>query len=140
MRSPAAALRRALEASGLPAGTDISALGVVETRGTYAGRPVRYFRVFDPKRAAAQAVDVFASYAYQDLNAHLELVLRAGFIEQDGTVVVFSPLPAWDPAVPPRARANRAAHQGDERFVFPDGDQARGQRLPPTVPQVEVPA
>ncbi len=120
MRTPSAAMRRALEADGLPPGTDISALGVVEERGRSSGRQVTYFRVFDPKRAAALAVNVFTNYTYQDLNAHLDLVLRAGFIERDGTVVVHSRTPASDAAIPIREPADRAAHTDDERFVFSD--------------------
>jgi hypothetical protein len=127
MRSPSAAIRRALQADGLPPGTDVSALGVVTSRGKYAGRKVTFFRVFDPRRAAAQAVDVSTDSTYQDLNAHLDLVLRAGFVEQDGTVVIYSRSPALEAAVPPRERADRAAHAGDERFVFPDTDAARAE-------------
>lgn len=118
MRSPSAALRRALEADNLPPGTDISGLGVVESPGTYAGRKVSYFRVFDPQRAADRTVDVFSANTYQDLNAHLDLVLRAGFIERDGTVVIFSRSPAPVAAVPRREPADRAAHADVERFVF----------------------
>src|SRR2546427_4620727 len=102
MRSPSAAIHRALEADGLPTGTDLSALGVVQSRGTSSGRKVTYFRVFDPKRAAARAVDVFTDHTYEDLNAHLDLVLRAGFIERDGTVVIYSRPPAADAAGPRR--------------------------------------
>ena len=120
MRSPSGAVLRALQADGLPPGTDISALGVVESRGSYSGRKVTYVRVFDPKRAAARAVDVFTNYTYQDLNAHPDLVLRAGFIERDGTVVLFSRAPGVHAAVPPRERADRAEHADDERFVFTD--------------------
>ena len=127
MRRPSAAIRRALEADGLPPGTDVAALGVVTARGTYANRKVTFIRIFDPARTAAQAVDVFTDFTYQDLNAHLELVLRAGFVEQDGTVVLYSRSPAPDAPVPARERADRAAHTGDERFVFPDTDAARAE-------------
>src|SRR5205809_1000175 len=90
MRSPSAAMLRALERDGLPPGTVVSTLGVVESRGTSSGRKVTYFRVFDPKQAAARAVDVSSKDSYENLNANLDLVLRAGFIEQDGTVVIYS--------------------------------------------------
>ncbi len=88
MRSPSAAIRRALEADGLPPGADLSTLGVVESRGTYAGRTVTFIRLFDPAAAARRSVDVFARHTYDDLNAHLDLVLRAGHTERDGTVVL----------------------------------------------------
>lgn len=119
MRSLSPAIRHALDAEALPPGTDVSALGVVESRGTYSGRKVTHIRVFDPKRAAARAVDVFTKFTYQDLNAHLDLVLRAGFVEQDGTVVIYSRSPTLDAAVPPREATDRAAHAGNDRFIFP---------------------
>lgn len=53
------AIRRARGAAGLPPGADLAVLGAVESPGTYAGRRVIYFRVFDPQRAADRAVDVF---------------------------------------------------------------------------------
>ena len=117
MRNPDAAIHRALEADGLPTGTDLSALGVVQSRGTSSGRKVTYFRVFEPKRAAARAVDVFTDHTYEDINAHLDLLLRAGFIERDGTVVIYSRPPALDAAVPRREPADRAAHADVERFI-----------------------
>ncbi len=119
MRHPSAAMSRALEADGLPPGTDVSALGVVQSPGRYAGRKVTFVRVFEPKRAAARAVDVFTNYTYDDLNAHPDLVLRAGFVERDGTVVIYSRPPALEAVVPPREPADRADHADDERFVFP---------------------
>ena len=119
LRSPSAALRRALEADGLPPGTDVSTLGVVESSHRYAGRKVTAFRVFDPKRAAGRAVDLFTNSTYDDLGAHLDLVLRAGFIDQDGTVVIYTHSPAQDVGVPRREPADRAAHADDGRCVFP---------------------
>lgn len=88
-----ASMRHALEASGLPAGSDFATLGIVEQRGHYAGRTVTFFRVFDQVRAAAEHGDVFRKQlfrgrAYSTLDAHPELVLRAGFYEQDGAVVI----------------------------------------------------
>jgi hypothetical protein len=93
VRKPSDALRHALEASDLPDGIEIATLGVVESRGSYAGRGVTYFRVFDQTRAAVEYADVFrkhlfTGHAYDNLNAHPQLVLRDGFREQDGAVVV----------------------------------------------------
>jgi hypothetical protein len=123
MRRPSAAICQAFEADGLPPGTDVSALGVAESRGRYADRQVTYFRVFDPQRAAARAVNVLTSYTYQDINSHLDLVLRAGFVERDGRVVLFSRPPATLDITPSRERADGAAHAGDERAVLPHGDR-----------------
>lgn len=120
MRTASDGILRSLETAGLPAETDLSALGVVESHGRYAGRKVTYWRAFDPKRAVGQAVDVFTGYTYQDLNAHPDLVLREGFAEQDGTVVLYSRSPALDAAVPLREPADRAAHADVDRFIFPN--------------------
>ena len=123
LRRPSAAIVRALEADGLPPGTDVAALGLAESPGTYADRRVTFFRIFDPQRAAARAVNVLTSYTYQDLNSHLDLVLRAGFVERDGTVVLYARSPAPDAAVRSRQRADRAAHPDHERVVFPHADR-----------------
>ena len=119
MRNPSAAILRAIEGESLPPETVVSALGVVQSSGTYSGRKVTYFRVFDPKRAAARAVDVFSTYTYEDLNANLDLVLRAGFIEKDGTIVIHSPPPTLEAPVPRREPADRAAHADVEQFIVP---------------------
>jgi hypothetical protein len=92
-RSLSLALRYALKPGDLPPGTDVSALGVAEAPGTYGRRPVTYFRLFDPECAAASGIRVSSREAYDDLSKNLDLVLRAGFFERDGTVVVFSDHP-----------------------------------------------
>ena len=117
VRSPSVAIRQALERDGLlPAIDAPPALGVLESRGSYAGRRVRHIRVFDPARAAERVLDV---QTFGDLDAHPDLVLRAGHVEQDGTVVIGWRAPAVDAATPVRERADRATHPHDERFVFP---------------------
>ena len=118
VRSPSAAIRRALEQDGLPPGTP--ALRVVESRGRYSGRKVTFIRVFDATSAAESAVDV---QAFGDLDVHPELVLRMGHVEQDGTVVITWRAPSPDAATPVRERADRAMHADDERVVFPGGDR-----------------
>ena len=117
MHYPSAAMLSALEAGGMPSGTTVSTLGVVESAGKASGRKVIYFRVFDPKQAAARAVDVFTKFTYQDLGNHLDLVLRSGFIERDGTIVLYARPPSPDAVIPSRQPADRAAHPDDERFV-----------------------
>jgi hypothetical protein len=117
VRVPSDAIRRALEADGLPSGIVASALRVVESPGRYSGRKVTYIRVFDSARAAGRGLDV---RAFGDLEAYPDLVLRAGHVEQDGAVVVSWRAPSADAATPARERADRAAHGGDERFVFPE--------------------
>jgi hypothetical protein len=84
-QQPTAALARALAQEGLPPGMDPATLAVVEQRGSYAGRGVRYFRVFDPIRATERAVQV---RVFGDLDSHSELVLGSGHVEHDGAIVL----------------------------------------------------
>jgi hypothetical protein len=85
-QSPSTSIRRALEQDGLVAAKDATSfLRVVESRGTYAGRKVRYFRVFDPVRAGGRDLKISA---YADLDGHPELVIQAGRVESDGAVVI----------------------------------------------------
>ena len=121
VRSPSAAIRRALEHDGLRPGTPgTSALRVVESRGRYSGRKVTFIRVFDATSAAERGVDV---RAFGDLDLHADLVLRMGHVEQDGTVVITWRAPSPDAATPVREQADRAMHADDERVVFPGGDR-----------------
>jgi hypothetical protein len=128
-QSPTTAIRHALKEDGLfSAGGESVALSVVESRGRYAGRTVRYFRVFDPARTSTRGLNI---RSYQDLSAHPSLLLRTGHVEADGSVIIDHRVPSLDEAIPVRERADRAAHSGDERFVFPgkfreDAARARG--------------
>ena len=54
-------------------------------RGTYSARPVTHFRAFDPVKLANRAV---TASKYTDLDPYPELVLAAGHLEQDGTVIL----------------------------------------------------
>jgi hypothetical protein len=119
VRSPSTALYRALESDGLPAGIDRpSALATVEQRGTYAGRGVTYFRVFEPVQTAERGVKV---RAFRDLDAYPQLVLRSGLIEKDGSVTITARAPALDAATPDRQSTDRAGHGDDEHIVFRPG-------------------
>ena len=95
----------------------VTHLGVVESRGSYSGRKVTYIRVFDPARAAERELEV---QGFGDLDTHRTLVLRAGHVEKDGTVMINWRAPSADAETPVRELADRAAHGGDERFVFPE--------------------
>ncbi|MDP8921298.1 MAG: hypothetical protein M3O34_00235 [Chloroflexota bacterium] len=85
VRPPSAEICRALEAIGLPPGCDdpVAAFQVAELHGRYSGRKVTHIRIFDPSTATARGV---AIRAYGDLDAHPDLVLWTGRVEQDGTV------------------------------------------------------
>ncbi len=63
-----ASIRQALVNAGLSTAADPARVSVVETKGNYSGRPVKYFRAFEP--------------------GHEELPLRSGFVEREGGVVV----------------------------------------------------
>jgi hypothetical protein len=116
--SSTGAIRQALVLDGvLSTPGALPAFDVVESRGRYDGRRVRYFRAFDPARTAARGLTI---RSYRDLSAHPGLLLRTGHVEEDGSVVVDYRGPAMDAAIPVRERADRAAHTGDERFVFPE--------------------
>ena len=125
-QSPTTAIRHALREDGLfSAGGESVALSVVESRGRYAGRTVRYFRVFDPARTGTSGLNI---RSYQDLNAHPSLLLRTGHVEEDGSVIIDHQASSLDAAVPVRERADRAAHAGDERFVFPETYRAKSAK------------
>jgi hypothetical protein len=144
-QSPTTAIRHALKEDGLfSAGGESVALSVVESRGRYAGRTVRYFRVFDPARTSTRGLNI---RSYQDLSAHPSLLLRTGHVEADGSVIIdhrvpsldaaivpsldAAIVPSLDAAIPVRERADRSAHSDDERFVFPGKfreDAARARR------------
>jgi hypothetical protein len=63
-------------------------LRMLEERGGYAGRPVTYFRVFDPETAARAKV---VPRRYADVGT--DLVLHAGHVERDGSIVLNAPRP-----------------------------------------------
>ena len=58
-------------------------LRIVEERGQYAGRPVTYFRVYDPGHTKWGSAE---PRSYADLNA--SRILHSGHTEQDGRVVL----------------------------------------------------
>ena len=116
-RHPSAAIAQALVSDGLPPGMDSASLVVVEKRGSYSGRGVRYFRVFDPVRAAERAIEV---RLFADLESHLELVLGSGHVEQNGAVVLSKRNPTQATHTFVRREADRSVHTDDEHFVFPD--------------------
>jgi hypothetical protein len=84
-RSPTTAMSKALVSGGLPPGLDPATLLVVARPGSYSGRKVSYFRVFDPIRVTEHAVRIGA---FSDLDAHPDLVFGSGHIEHDGVVVL----------------------------------------------------
>jgi hypothetical protein len=92
---PTKPIAQALATNGLPPGMDPETLDVVDQRGSYSGRRVTYFRVFDPVRIAERAVQV---RVFADLDAHPELILGSGHVEQNGAVV----LSRRDPTSSPR--------------------------------------
>ena len=120
--STVAAVRRALSSAELPPGLDPTDLGVVESRGSYSGRKVTHFRVVDPRQTSGLRGK---RLRYEDLAGRGELVLWAGHVEGDGTVVINQgrtdaarhQAAGTGPQGPERAPADRTAHPDDTRFV-----------------------
>jgi len=63
-------------------------LRMIEESGHYDGRSVTYFRIFDPEVAGRAKVK---PHRYGDLDG--DLVLHAGHIERDGSVVLNTATP-----------------------------------------------
>ncbi len=122
VRRPSAAISRAITASGLPPGCDDPAatFRVVEQQEKYSGRKVTQVRIFDPSEADARGVAVGA---YGDLDAHPDLVLWTGRVEQDGTVTITRQAAVASTEAPTRHAADHAAH-GDVAHLL---DQSAGR-------------
>ncbi len=122
VQRPSAEICRALEAIGLPPGCDDPAatFRVVELQGKYSGRKVTQVRIFDPSKAEARGVTV---RAYGDLDAHPDLILWTGRVEQDGTVNITRQAAAAPTAAPTRQVADLAGH-GDVAHLL---DQSLGR-------------
>lgn len=116
---PTPGLSQSLIRDGLPPGMEASSLLVVQKTGSYSGRRVSYFRVFDPVRVGECAVQV---REFGDLDTHPDLVLGAGHIETDGAVVLSRRDRVNIRSTVVRHEADRSAHGDDEQFVFPSTD------------------
>jgi hypothetical protein len=114
---PSTALAQALVGDGLPLGLDPATLSVLERRGSYSGRSVTYFRVFDPVRLAERNLAV---RDYSDLDSHPDLVLGSGHREQDGVIVLTRQARPSLSSTYAREEAIRSKHTDDQQFVFPD--------------------
>ena len=115
-RRPTAAMAAALISDGLPSGMEPSTLSVVQQHGSYSGRRVSYFRVFDPIRLAERGLHV---RRFTDLDAHADLILGSGHLEAGGSVVLSKRGKPHPAETPTRSEANRSAHPDDEQIVFP---------------------
>ena len=90
--------------SGVSNAGDPARVAVLETHGSYAGRPVKFFR----------AVDI------QDSGA----LLGSGHVEPNGTIVSNLRQSSEGPT-PARFLTDRARHADDERLVFWDATSAK---------------
>jgi hypothetical protein len=115
-RRPTAAMAAALINDGLPPGMQPSTLSVVEEHGTYSGRRVSYFRIFDPIRVAERELQI---RRFTDLDRYPNLIIGAGHVERDGTIVLSRRGRPHAPETPLRSEPARSAHADDERIVFP---------------------
>jgi hypothetical protein len=111
------AITQAIAKAGLPSGMQAASLSVLEEHGSYSGRRVTYFRVFDPVRVSERSLQV---RAFADLDGHPELILGEGHVEQKGDVVLTRHDNPYMPSAFSRTDAVRADHADDEQFVFPD--------------------
>jgi hypothetical protein len=127
VQQPSTALCRAILASGLPPGCDDPAgtFRVVERHEKYSGRKVTQVRIFDPSQAAARGV---AIGAYGDLDAHPDLVLWTGRVEQDGTVNITRQAAAASTAAPMRQAADRAGHEDVDHLLDQSVGRAEHER------------
>jgi hypothetical protein len=115
-RPPSSAMAQALITSGLPSGMQPSSLEVVTQHGSYSGRGVSFFRVYDPVRVEERELKV---RHFADLDAHPDLVLGSGHVESDGAVVLSRRGGSQVASTPTRNGADRSAHADDEQIVFP---------------------
>ena len=110
-----AAIIRAVELDGAPAGVPLNTLQMVESKGRYSDRKVTYFRVFDPAAMAQRSVDV---KKYTALDPFQNLILQSGHVENDGKVVVTRPRVVRLPSTPNvREAADRSQHLDDAHIV-----------------------
>jgi hypothetical protein len=115
-------LKHALTLVAAPSGVAPDSLRVLTTRGRYAGRNVRYFRVFDRLLASQRDLSI---RGFRDLDPYPELVVGAGHTERDGAIAVTGRVAAAEGPAPLRERADRAVHQDDEHLVFWDAAASR---------------
>jgi hypothetical protein len=114
-RHPTPAIAAALISDGLPPGMQPSTLSVVEQQGSYSGRRVSYFRVFDPVRVAERGLQI---RQFNDLDRHPNLILGSGHLEHDGSVVLSKRGKPHPAEALIRSEASRSAHPDDEQIVF----------------------
>ena len=115
-RHPTPALAAALISDGLPPGMQPSTLSVVEQRGTYSGRRVSYFRVFDPIRVTERGLQI---HRFTDLDRHPNLILGSGHFETDGSVVLSKRGKSRPAETQISREANRSTNPDDEQVVLP---------------------
>jgi hypothetical protein len=115
-RHPTTGIAQALVRDGLPPGMDPLTLGLLLQRGSYSGRRVNYFRVFDPIRVAELNLKI---RNFADLDASPDLVIGSGHVEVDGAVVLSRRERPVVSRTLIRDDADRSVHSDDEQFVFP---------------------
>ena len=127
VRQPSAALTRAIVASGLPpgCGDPAATFRVVERQEKYSGRKVTQVRIFNPSDAKARGN---AIGAYADLDAHPDLVLWTGRVEQDGTVTITRQAAPETTMATARQAADRATHSDVDHLLDQSAGRAEHER------------
>jgi hypothetical protein len=122
-REPSLALQQALLEQGTPSDVSVTSLRVLTRSGSYAGRAVRYFRVFDPRQAAQNNLSV---RKFTDLDGRPGLIVGSGHIDQHGVVHLAArePATATPAPAPTRVPAARAKHADDQHLVFPGANES----------------
>jgi hypothetical protein len=112
-------IRTALVNDGLSPDVDPNALRLVQNQGSYSGRRVNFFRVFDTGRAMARGIH---PRSYADLDAYPDLVIAAGHTEHGGAVALSPRAKTEATQAPARELADRRNHADDDGVVFPNGN------------------
>jgi len=107
-------IRQALLKAGVAGADDPTRIVVLEKRGNYSGRRVKYFSAFEP--------------------GHQDAILGSGHVEDGGAVVVNVTATARTSSIaaPVRQPADRAEHTDDHGLVFWDPDKTTSNAVLPS--------
>jgi hypothetical protein len=115
---PTKLIAQAMAKGGLAPDIDPATLSVAEQSGSYSGREVTYFRVYDRLQAAERSLNV---REYTDLDDHSELILASGHIEKNGALALSGrERPPASTVAFTRSKAVQGDHPDDDQIMFPE--------------------